>query len=178
MKPYPVAPHWVALWIPVRTQGSGAGLVRAVYRLESNDTLKWVNTLESAHEREKERMWADPMPIRRLSSPGVLSGHAEKPSSEALQKAYGSAASATLLAILQGAPPPQSAPTLGLLAGLLGLMVLGFFFRSVGRSPLLAEATAEQQITQVNVSDVKLEIGALEELRDEERRQQRKPKID
>lgn len=167
MKPYPVPPNWVAAWIPVRSAGSAAGVVRAAYRLESKDMLKWINTLERADEREKERMWADPAPILRMTRPGVLAGHAQKPPHEGLQKAFGTGASGNLLAIIAGEPPPPTAPAAGILAGLLGLVALGYFFRL--RLAPVEELSAAQQITGVNVSDVKLEIGALEEIRKEER---------
>jgi hypothetical protein len=173
LKPYPVPPNWVAAWLPVRTETLGTGLVRAAYRIDSPDLLKWINTLERASEREKERMWADPAVLRRFSRPGLLPGKAEKPQTEALQKAFGAAASANLLAVYAGDPPPPSAPTLGILSGLLGLGLLGFVVRK--RS---AAATPEQELTNINVSDVKLEIGALEELRAEERKGKRNKKID
>ncbi len=173
MKPYPDPPTWVAAWMPVRTEWTGGGLARAAYRMESKDLLKWINTLERADERGKERMWADPVALRRLSRPGVLPGRAEKPTGEGLQKAFGTAASANLLVVYAGEPPPPTAPVPGLLAGLVGLGMLGYLVRRRGPD----EATAEQQITQVNVSDVKLEIGALEELRAEERRE-RNRKLD
>ena len=164
LKPYPVAPTWVAAWIPVRTESMGSGLVRAAYRVDSPDLLKWLNTLERANEPDKERMWADPAILRRFSRPGVLPGKAEKPDTEGLQKAFGAAASANLLVVYAGDPPAPSPPTLGILSGLLGLVALGFSLRSRG----LPEATVEQHLTRVNVSDVKLELGALEALRAEE----------
>ena len=166
MKPYPEPPTWVAAWLPVRTEWTGGGPVRAAYRLASKDLLEWINTLERADEREKERMWDDRAALRRLSRPGVLPGLAEKPTNEGLQKAFGQAGSPNLLAVYAGAPPPASVPALGILAGLTGLGLLGFLVRRRG----VDGPTAEQQITKVNVSDVKLEIGALEELRAEERR--------
>ena len=174
MKPYPSTPVWVAAWAPVRTEWMGSGLVRAAYRLESKDLLTWINTLERADEREKERMWADPVALRRLSRPGVLPGHAEKPTGEGLQKALGSAAVANLLVVNPGEPPPPRLPTFGILSGLAGLALLVFLVR---RRPA-DEPTAEQQITRLNVSDVKLELGALEELRAEEREERRNRKID
>lgn len=174
-KPYPMPPNWVAMWIPIRSEQMGSGLVRAVYRLESKDALKWINKLERADDPEKERMWADAAPIRRLSRPGVLPGKADKPTGGALQQALGAAASNNLLVVVAGDPPPTEPPAFGILAGLLGLVGLGYATRK--RSPL-GDATAEQQITQVNVSDVKLEIGALEELRREERSKRRNRKID
>jgi len=172
-KLYAMPPNWVALWVPIRTESTGTGLVRAVYRLESKDALQWVNKFERANDREKDRMWADPAPIRRLSRPGVLPGKADKPTDEAMQQAFASAASANLLSVIAGSPPPLEPPTLGILAGLLGLVSLGYAVRK--RAP---EPTAEQQITALNVSDVKLEIGALEALRNEERENRRNRKID
>ena len=177
-KPYAAPPHWVAVWIPVRTQWTGKGLVRAAYRLDSQDVVKWVNTFELADEREKERLWADPAPIRRLSRPGVLPGKAMKPPDEAVQKAFGAAASANLLAVIAGDPPPPSTPGAGILAGMLGLVMLGYFIKTAGRSSHLDDVSAAQQITGLNVSDVKLEIGGLAELRAEERGKKRNTKID
>lgn len=173
LKPYATPPTWVAAWIPVRTEWLSAGLVRAAYRSESQDLLKWINTLERADERQKERMWADPVLLRRLSRPGVLPGKAGKPQSESLQKAYGSAAAASMLAILPGTPPPPTAPAAGILAGIAGLALLAYAVRGATRTTHPG-ATAAQEITHLDTRDVKLELGALEELRAEERREQKR----
>ena len=173
MKPYPESPNWVAAWIPVRTQSASSGTVRAVYRLESPDLMKWINELERADGQKKDRMWADPSLVRRLSRPGVLTGRGDKSTNEGVRKAFGSAAAANMFVVLAGEPPPASMPTAGILSGLLGLVLLGYATRL--RS--IQQATAEQQITGLSVSDVKLEIGALEELRREELSSRRKTKI-
>ena len=118
------------------------------------------------------------MPLRRLSRPGVLPGRADKPGTESLQKAFGPAAAASLLVVIPGTPPPPTPPTLGIVAGLAGLVLLWVVGRRATRanSAHLNEPTAAQEFTAMNVSDVKLEIGALAELRAEERKQrQRKP---
>jgi hypothetical protein len=173
-KPYPTPPNWVAAWIPIKSEWQGNyGLVRAVYRLESKDALKWLNDFERADERKKEKMWEDPTPIRRLSRPGVLPGKADKPSTESLMKAYGPRASPNLMAVIAGDPPPLGPPTLGILSGILGVAALAF----VTRKRPGADLSAEQLITNVNVSDVKLELGALDEIREEERAR-RNRKID
>lgn len=173
LKPYSSPPQWVAAWFPVRTEWQGSGLVRAAYRSESQDLLKWINTLERADERQKQRMWEDPVLLRRHSRPGVLPGRAGKPESESLQKAFGSAAQASLLAIVPGTPPPTTVPAEGIFAGLAGLAMLAWVMRAATRnSP--QELTAEQALAQLNTRDVKVEIGALEELRAEERRQRRR----
>lgn len=172
-RPYPTPPNWVAAWIPITTEWKGgSSLVRAAYRLESKDALKWLNEFERADERKKEKMWAAPAPIRRLSRPGVLPGKADKPSTESLMKAFGSRASPNLMAVIAGEPPPLGPPIAGIVAGILGIAALGYATRRRSADDL----TAEQLITNVNVSDVKLELGALEELREEER--QKRPKID
>lgn len=176
LKPYRTTPNWVAAWLPVRTEWT-QGLVRAAYRTESQDLVKWINVLERASEQEKERMWADGVVLRRFSRPGVLPGLAEKPTGEGLQKAFGAAASANMLVVIAGDPPPASPPALGIFAGLAGLVLLGYAIAK-SRGAHLNE-TPEQHLTKVNVSDVKLEIGALEELRAEEKRgKKRNQKID
>ncbi len=176
LKPYPEPPNWIAAWVPIRTQWTTQGPVKALYRLQAVDTMKWINTLERADEREKQRMWADRAPILRLSKPGLLVGKADKPTTEGLQKVLGPAGAAHVLVVIASDPPLRAIPITGLFAGLAGLSVLVFVARQVGRNRL-DPLTAEQHITRVNVSDVKLEIGALEELRAEERGK-RPPKID
>lgn len=170
-RPYPAPPNWVAAWIPITSEWTGSsGLVRAAYRLESQDALKWLNDFERADERKKEKMWADPVPIRRLSRPGVLPGKADKPATESLMKVFGPRASPNLMAVIAGDPPPLDPPYLGIFAGLIGFGVLAYASRKRGD-----DLTAEQLITNLNVSDVKVELGALEELRREERASKRKP---
>ncbi|MDP1822021.1 MAG: hypothetical protein Q8L48_02220 [Archangium sp.] len=171
LKPYRTTPNWVAAWLPVRTQWT-QGLVRAAYRTESKDLVKWINALERASEQEKDRMWNDAVLLRRFSRPGVLPGLAEKPTGDGLQKAFGAAASVNMLVVIAGEPPPARLPALGIFAGLAGLMLLGYFITQ-SRGGHLHE-TAEQHLTKVNVSDVKLEIGGLEELRAEEKGKKRK----
>ena len=168
LKPYASPPNWIAAWIPIRTPFAASGPVKAMYRFESKDVMKWINTLERGDEREKERMWEDPAPIRRLSRPGLLAGKADKPTTDGLTKVLGPGGAANVLVVIAGDPPPKTTPIPGLFAGLAGLSVLVFVARRVGRYGV-DQLTAEQQITRVNVSDVKLEIGALEELRREER---------
>ena len=65
-------------------------------------------------------------------------------------------------------------PNHALAFGLVGLLSLAYFLRRRSGD----EATAMQEITSANVSDVKLEIGALEELRREELHEKRNRKID
>lgn len=177
-KPYDRPPRWVAAWAPVATLGQRGQLIRAVFRLESRDLVAWLNTFEQADERRRELMWADPVVLRRLAAPGVLAGQALKPTSDAVQKAFGARASAALLTVLPGeAPPPSLAPWA--VAALLGAVVLSWLaWRELGASARGHAPTAEQEITNVNVRDVKLDLGALEELRREEAaaRRSRPPK--
>lgn len=174
LKAYRTTPKWVAAWLPVRTEWT-KGLVRAAYRTESQDLVKWINALERASEQEKDRMWSDAVLLRRFSRPGVLPGLAEKPTGDGLQKAFGAAASANMLVVIAGEPPPTQPPAAGILAGLAGLAVLGYFIAS--RRGAHLNESAQQHLTKVNVADVKLEIGGLEELRaDEARKKGPKPK--
>lgn len=168
-KLYETPPTWTAAWAPVRTAG-GANVIKAAYRLASPELMKWINSVEQADEARREKLLADPVQLRRVTTPGVIMGHAEKPPHEGLRKAWGAAASAGLLIVLPGTPPPPEVPVPGLLAGLLGLMIAAWVLRTSTQSPRLDEPTPEQLASTMNTSDVKLELGALEELRREERR--------
>lgn len=167
-KPYDRPPRWVAAWAPVSTLGQRGQLIRAVFRLESRDLVAWLNAFEQADERRREAMWADPVALRRVASPGVLSGRALKPTTDAVQKGFGARASAALLTVLPGeAPPPTLEPwAVGALLGALALSWLAW--REFAASTRGHAPTAEQEITTANVRDVKLDLGALEELRREE----------
>ncbi len=168
-KPYGAPPTWVAAWVPVRPDNGRDGLVRLAYRLDTADVLKWINALERADDRQKERMWLDPVALRRIAKPGLLEGRAEKPSTDLVQRSFGTQASAGMLILTPGKPPVPEPPGLGLAAGLAGLVLLALTARNATRMPHLAESSIEQQLTMVNVSDVKLEIGSLEQVRAEER---------
>lgn len=167
-------PRWTATWVPVKSQWSG-GLIKAVFRVESPELMRWVNALEAADEGKRARLWADQSLLQRIERPGVLSGRAEKATHDGLQKTFGAAATAGLLVVVPGRAPPPSVPFAGLLAGVLGAALALFTLRQVTRSPHLDEATAEQLARQLGTSDVKLELGALEDLRREEAERRKRP---
>lgn len=177
---YDKPPVWVAAWAPVRDDMSRSGLVRAAVRLESADLIKWLNALDRAPKTQREAMWNDPAPLRRVIKPGVLLGRAEKPPTDALQKTWGSLAASSLLIVTPGVPPETQAPVLGILALVIGGAMLFVGARlAVGASGgPLGVVTAEQMITNVNVSDVRVELGALEQLRAEEREARRSAERD
>lgn len=177
---YETPPTWVAAWAPVRDDLNRSGLVRAAFRLDSEDLMKWLNALDRAPQLTQEQMWADPAPLRRVVRPGVLQGHAEKPTTDALQKSWGSLASPALLTVTPGEPPKTQVPVLAIFGGIVGVYLLLLSMRKLSGASggPLGEPTAEQAITALNVSDVKIEIGALEELRAEERAQRRSSRHD
>lgn len=161
-------PRWVAAWIPVRDELGRANVVRAVYRTESPDLMKWVNQLDAASEAKRKELWAEQLPLRRIAKPGVLRGNAAKPATDALRKTWGSMGSAAMLVVTPGEPPPFEVPVFAVLLGLAGLALAAVGLRK-GTGEHHTQA-AEQMLTAINTSDVKVELGALESLRDEERR--------
>ncbi len=170
-----VDPKWVVAWAPLRPELGRQGVIRAVYRVDSADLLKWINTFDRAGEREKERMWVDPAMLRRMAKPAVIEGRAEKPVTDSVQRAFGTTASVTMLVVTPGKPPKTSIvqPIVGVsLIALLALTIL-----AMTRKPKagVAEPSA-QHIANIGVSDVKLEYGALEDIRAEERAEKRKKK--
>ncbi|MFZ5446926.1 MAG: hypothetical protein ACOZQL_43465 [Myxococcota bacterium] len=164
-KPYARPPTWVRAWAPVRADGNG-GVVRVAWRIESGDLLKWINVLERADERQKERLWADPTLLRRMSTPALLEGRAEKAEQAFVLDAFGTSASSSLLLLTAGKPPEQS--LVGPVLAAAAIVMAAFVALRLLVRPQLT--SAEGELTQVNVSDVKVELGELERLREEERR--------
>ncbi|MGV3623751.1 MAG: hypothetical protein ACO1OB_23235 [Archangium sp.] len=168
---YAKPPRWVAAWAPIRDEVDRSNMVRAVYRIESSDLIAFVNALEAAPVSKRADMWTDPAPLRRVVKPGVLFGKAERASGDALQHAWGSLSTPSMLTVRPGDPPESKAGLVGTLALVLGaafIFVGARLFANSSGGPL-GPTTAAQTITGVNVSDVKVELGALEELRAEER---------
>ncbi len=172
---YDTPPTWVAAWAPVRDERNRSSLVRAAFRLDSVDLMNWLNALDRAPQLKREQMWADPVQLMRVVKPGLLQGRAEKPTTDALQKSWGSLATPALLIITPGVAPKTPAPVLAVFAGLAGVALLFWSMRKLSGATggPLGAPTAEQELTALNVSDVKVEIGALEELRAEERANRR-----
>lgn len=168
---YERPPRWVAAWVPIRDDADRSNLVRAAYRIESTDVLKFINTLDQAPASKRAEMWADPVPLRRIVKPGVLIGRSEKSTNDALLRAWGSMATPSLLIVIAGEAPESKAGLVGILSLVLGatLVFIGArLFANASGGPL-GGSSASHTITSVNVSDVKMEIGGLEELRAEER---------
>lgn len=174
-KPYTSPPRWVAAWAPVSSLTYRGRQIRAAIRLEGRDLLAWLNTFEAVDEARREAMWADPVVLRRLATPGVLAGEATRPPGDALLKAWGAKASSTLLTIKPGEKPPPELPAWAIAAAFLGLGLSWVAWRQLGAAQhrSLLEQSAQQLATGVNTRDVKLELGALEELRREEEQARR-----
>jgi hypothetical protein len=158
-------PHWVAAWAPLRAEVGRVGVVRVVYRLDSADLMKWLNTFDRADEREKERMWVDPLVLRRMAKHPRIEGRAEKPPTDVIQRALGNVASATMLTLVQGKPAKSS--SIGPMVGAVLLSLLALTIARLSRKPRSMDSSPAQ-MAQLGVNKVKLEYGALEELRREE----------
>lgn len=168
-KPYPQAPTWVRAWAPIRAEVH-SGVVRVAWKIESADLLKWVNALERADDRERDRLWADPVLLRRMSRPAMLEGRAERAGGSFVLDTFGTSATSTLLLLSPGTPPKAS--ILGPVLGAIGIVALAFLaLRLLVRPP--PETSPEAELTNLNVSDVKVELGELQRLRDEQRRDRR-----
>ena len=165
-------PRWVAAWVPIRDDLKRANVVRAVYRTDSADLMKWVNQLDAAPEAKRRELWADQAPLRRIAKPGVLKGTAAKPETDLLRKTWGSMGSAAMLVVTPGEPPPMEIPVFAMLLGVAGLALAATGLKK-GTGEHHTQS-AEQMLTSINTSDVKVELGALESLREEERRERRR----
>ncbi len=171
-------PRWVAAWAPVTSLDLRGRAVRALFRLESKDVVAWLNAFEQADDRRREAMWADPVVLRRVATPGLLAGEAVKPTTDALYKALGTRGSVGLLTVLPGEPPPRALPAWAILSVLGGLGLSWLAWRFFNQSARGDEPTAEQVITSVGVGDVKVDLGELEALRREEAAERRRGRPD
>lgn len=165
-KPYASPPKWVRAWAPVGAEDGRRSVARLAWRVDSADLLRWVNAFDRADERGKQRMWDDPVLLRRMARPALLEGRADRASAEFVLNAFGTTAVPSLLLLTPGTPPKQSlaGPLVG--AGLV--LVIAFVALRLTRKPELS-ATAEAELANVNLSGVEVELGALEQLRKEER---------
>jgi len=110
--------------------------------------------------------------LRRMARPSVVEGRAEKPPTDAIQRAYGNVASATMLTLLPGKAPKSS--VLGPIVALSMLVALGLTIARLARKP--PPGIAEASVEQLGVHGVKLEYGALDALRREEQAEKRRRK--
>lgn len=175
MKLFDAPPKWVAVWLPI-TSLSVKGGPRAILRNDAQDLVKWVNALEGASDAARERMWEDPVVLRRMSRPGQIDGYSEKPAADTLRRAYGSTASVNLYVIRPGAPEPMMHPSISILAGLFVLGVLALFLNKFVKKDPDLELTPEQVTARNIVGKTRVELGELERLREEERAEQRTKK--
>lgn len=171
-KLFDAPPKWVAVWLPM-TGAFVKGGPRAILRNESADLVKWVNALEQASNFERERLWQDPVLLRRMSRPGLVEGIAEKPSAETLRRAYGSTASVNLYVVRPGTPEPMQHPSLSILAGMALIGLVAVFLNKFVKVDSDLELTPEQVTAKSIVGKTRVELGELERLREEERAEQR-----
>ena len=173
---YAQPPQWTHAWAPVTTGSpDDRRAVRAVYRLADADVLKWVNAIERADEAQRKRLLQNQQVLLRVALPGLLVGHAVRsPEAEVLQEALGTSAQPGLLAIEPGTPPPVEVPGPAVAAGIAGALLLLWTLTRLFRRPTVADAAADA--APVDVSGVKLSLGELDAMRQEERaRAKREP---
>lgn len=169
--PYETPPRWVALWVPLKSEHARERTARVLYRVDGADLLKWLNKVTQVDEAKRDAMWAEAPVLRRLSRPGVVQGEAAVAAEEGLVKAHGGGPLGGLLTLVPGATPPASGGTpFGVVLLVLGVGAVAVALRMLVRrnSTYLGAPTAEQELTQVDVKDVSVELGALEALRREE----------
>lgn len=165
---YTSAPVWTHVYAPVATgDPDDRRPVRVVFRLADADILKWINAVERADEAQKKKLLDNQALLLRVATPGLLTGQATRgPNAEALQETLGTQAQAGLLVIEPGTPPAPELPWPAALAGLSGgAVLLASLIRLLQKSPPSDPAA---ELTRLDVSDVKLSLGELDAMRQEE----------
>jgi hypothetical protein len=154
------------------------GARRAALRSQSEDLLKWVNAHEVADEAKREKMWADPAVLNRMTHPAVLVGRSEKPAGDLVPRAFGPQASVNLHVFRLEAPPERMHVSVVLSIGLVLLIAgiaLAVRFTRANRLEN-AELTPEQVTARNIVGSTKVQLGELEQIREEERQASRSKK--
>jgi hypothetical protein len=174
-KLYNDAPIWNSLLVPVKTPANRAKPARLLFVLTDRELLAWVNAFERASLDTRAKIVRTTTYLDRLTTPGTLVGQVVRDSeAEGLQRALGREAAPGVMVLRPGVPPGLELSPVILGSGVLGaallILALGRF---TGHSPVRA-ATAYEDVTQVSSHGVKLEIGGLEALREEERKKKTK----
>lgn len=169
-KLYDGTPKWVAALIPITTPFD-RGARRAALRSESDDLLKWLNAHEVADDLKREKMWADPSVLLRMSKPSILEGEATKPDGDLVPRAFGPTASVNMHVFTVGKPPERThvAVTIGI--GFVLYMAAIALVTRFAKAPRLEHELTPEQVTARNiVGATRVQLGELEQLREEERR--------
>lgn len=167
-KLYDGTPKWVAALIPITTP-MDRGARRAAMRSESDDLLKWLNVHERADDAKREKMWADPVVLLRMTRPAILEGESVKPEGDLVPRAFGPAASVNMHVFTVGKPPERThvAVTLGI--GFVLWVALVLIVSRFAKAPRLDHELTPEQVTARNiVGGTRVELGELEQLRREE----------
>ncbi len=173
----PAGFEWKTIMVPVKSPHNLIRPSRVVWPITDGDALAWVNAIErSATEEERKRLGTQTKVIDRLATPARMTGRGERGAkADQVQRVLGREGMAGLLVLQPGVIPPPQVPAAGFFLGVLGAIAFGFGVKGFGqRKPLGASAGAE--LTNADVSGVKVEIGELEALRREEAQERRRRK--
>ena len=170
---YDDPPVWNSLLVPVKTPSNRARPARLLFFLTDRELLAWVNSFERASVEDRAKILRKTMYLDRLATPGVLIGKVERDAeAEATQRAMGLGGAVGLMLLRSAEPPGFELSPFIIGAGLLGSGLLIF---AIGRftGPGRHEPSAAETLTTNEVGGVKLEIGGLEALREEERKRRK-----
>lgn len=172
-------PVWTTIYAPIAPRikpvEAPGHAVRAVIAITDHDALDFVNSLERAPtQREREHLLERPRQLDRLSHPPLLAGKASRlPVGERVQRVLGAISAPTLTVLEPGTVPPAAVSGLAFFAGAFGLFMVLMGVRTINhRSRSVVD---DAQV--INTSDVRVEVGELAALREEERlaKQQQRP---
>jgi hypothetical protein len=162
---------WTTIYAPITPRLKPAEapgrLVRAVIAITDHDALDFVNSLERAPtQREREHLLERPRQLDRLSHPPLLAGKASHlPAGARVQRVLGTISAPTLTVLEPHAVPPAAVSGLAFFAGAFGLFMVLMGVRTINQRS--RSVVDDAQV--INTSDVRVEVGELAALREEER---------
>ncbi len=164
-------PTWKVIYAPMSNrypkQGEPGHAVRAVAAITDRDALAYVNAVERAKtQRDRDRLLEKSRELDRLVAVPQLVGHGEKcPEAERVQRVLGSLSAPTLVVLKPGSVPEPAVSGLAFFSGAFGLFMMLMGVRQINRRA----QSAVDEVQVVNTSDVRVEVGELAALREEER---------
>jgi hypothetical protein len=161
---------WSSVLVPVKTPETSARPARLVFVLADRDVIEWANSLERASGDARAQISRRSGALDRLSSPAQLVALASRDAqAEQVQRRLGREGAAGLFLLRPGTPPAPEVPVLALVLGALGVGTLAWSLSAFNRRGHARERSAVDEANAPDLRGVDVNLGALAQLREDER---------
>jgi hypothetical protein len=156
--------QWAHAYAPVLDPQNVLDRTRVLYDVTSPELLQFLNAFERANESAKQKMFENPVLLRRMEKTVTLMGRAQKPELfEDLQAVLGNSGSPFLVLVKPGLPQPS--PPIAWDTLFIALLGLACFAYAILRRPT-SDPEFESQMPPAD--DAMLKLGQLDKLKTDE----------